>query len=111
MRACGVLWWHITVVYAGFTFRESARSSSRPGTPALLQVHSAHGFAATPAPLAGNSPETAGNVGEYSVMQPTPRPAPFMGTFCRGGACQYRVQLPTDEPLPSHLQEENNEGF
>jgi len=88
-------------VYAGFTFRESARSSSRPGTPALLQVHSAHGFAATPAPLAGNSPETAGNVGEYSVMQPTPRPAPFMGTFCRGGACQYRVQLPTDEPLPS----------
>lgn len=95
------MWLHISVVSAGFTFRDSARSENRWSPSALVQVESEQGSFATPAPLAGNSPETAGNVGDYSVMQPTPRPAPFMGTFCRGGACQYRVQLPTDEPLPS----------
>lgn len=104
------MWLHISVVSAGFTFRDSARSENRWSPSALVQVESEQGSFATPAPLAGNSPETAGNVGDYSVMQPTPRPAPFMGTFCRGGACQYRVQLPTDEPLPSHLHEETDDG-
>lgn len=53
----------------------------------------------TPHPIAGNGPESMGNVMDYAIAQPTPPPVDFNGVYCRGSACQYRV-LPPPVTLP-----------
>jgi len=37
------------------------------------------------------SPESLQNVLDYKIAMPTPKPAVLNGAYCRGGACQYRV--------------------
>jgi len=46
------------------------------------------------------SPESLKNVLNYKVAMPTPQPASLNGVYCRGGACQYRVDLPITYPPP-----------
>lgn len=58
--------------------------------------------------VSGASPENHFNMLNYSIAMPTPQPAMLSGVYCRGAACQYRVQPPpptfppmvTPPPLP-----------
>lgn len=65
-------------------------------------------------PLTGlpseQAPESVQNLQNYQVAMPTPAPATLNGVYCRGGACQYRVNpgpptyappaMMTPPPLP-----------
>lgn len=57
-------------------------------------------------PMSGPTPNPA---------QGTPPPAPFMGLYCRGSACQYRVPpvilIPTAPPIPDYFNLLRNREF
>lgn len=54
----------------------------------------------TPSPLDQQPrPESLANMAKFKLAMPTPEPAALNGAFCRGGACQYRVNVqPTLPP-------------
>jgi len=69
-----------------------------PEIPSEVPDMNVAGSPNVPVPLSAASPESVANVLDYEITMPTPKPAAFGGEFCRGGACQYRVERPP--PLP-----------
>lgn len=69
---------------------ETTVSSSETAREILLL---SRGVTQTPTvhPVAKHSPEELANVVGYEVSKPTPPPAVFDGTYCRGSACKYRT--------------------